>query len=91
MKTLYKCEVCERTRNSSEEAIECENGHTIVKPEIFWLIPFVGWFMVMYSVISNKNGIVIFKKGFKGEFFHMWIGFSPILFFCTYLMLISVL
>ncbi len=79
MKPLYKCEVCDRTHEKSEDAIKCENGHTIIKPKLFWLIPLVGFFMIPYSVFAYKNSIVIFDKSIKHDLMRCWITINPIL------------
>lgn len=88
MKTVYKCEVCERTKNSSEEALQCENSHTIIKPKLFWLLPFVGVFMTFYSVFRYKNGIVIFENNWKGELYRIGMTMSSVALLCLWIFFI---
>lgn len=85
MKTIYKCEICDRTHDTVEEASKCENGHTVIKMKWWWLIPFVGWFMVPYSLFSKKNAIIK-PKNFKERTMLDFILMSPIILMCLTLL-----
>ena len=79
MKPTFKCEVCERTHGSAEDALACETSHNIIQPKMFWLIPFVGIFAITYEIFSKKNAILIWGEEFKWRVFNYWVAFNPIL------------
>lgn len=34
-------------------------GKTIIHPELFWMIPLVGWFMVPYKLLTIKDCVIM--------------------------------
>ena len=82
MKTIFECDICKRSYKTSEDALKCENEHTILKSEDFkwyWYIPFVAWILVPMFLFTKKNAIIIFEKNFKGELKSFWLSTGPIL------------
>lgn len=58
-------------------------GKTIVKPELFWMIPLVGWFMIPYKLFTIDN-CVVQAKTLKEEIIILVTAFGPfILFFLS--------
>lgn len=58
-------------------------GKTIVKPELFWMIPFVGWFMIPYKLFTIDN-CVVQSKTLEEEIIMLVTAFGPfILFFLS--------
>lgn len=57
-----------RTRNTIDKVrilhdkSEDLKGMTCVKPKLFWLIPFVGWFMLPYTLVKFKNSYIEFNN-----------------------------
>lgn len=86
MKTIYKCEVCDRTHDTTEEANVCETGHNIIEVKWWWLIPFVGWFMVPISLFTKKNAIIK-PKNFKERMKLDLVIMGPILFLCLVMLI----
>ena len=41
-----------------QDSDEDMKGKTIVKPELFWMIPFVGWFMIPYKLFTIDDCVV---------------------------------
>lgn len=78
MKVTYKCEICDRSYDTSEEGVKCENEHTVIEMKCWWLIPFVGWFMVPFSLFTNKNAIIK-PKTWKERLMLDFITMGPIL------------
>jgi hypothetical protein len=68
-----------------QDSDEDMKGKTIVKPELFWMIPFVGWFMIPYKLFTIDD-CVILSESIKEKIVMMVIGFSPILLllFCLF-------
>jgi len=62
-------------------------GKTIIKPELFWMIPFVGWFMIPYKLFTIDD-CVIESKSIKEQIVMIVSSFGPIFLF-LFLMLIS--
>ena len=52
-------------------------GKTIIRPELWWMIPFVGWFMIPYKLFTIDD-CVIESKSIKDEIIMLMIGFLPI-------------
>lgn len=79
-----------RTRNTIDkvrliqDADEDMKGKTIIRPKLFWMIPFVGWFMVPYKLFTIDD-CVIESKNLKDEIIMIMIGLGP--FFLMALML----
>jgi hypothetical protein len=73
-----------RTRNTLDKVrlihdiSEDMKGKTIINPEWFWMIPFVGWFMIPYKLFTIDY-CMIESKSFKDQFIMMMVGFGPIL------------
>lgn len=82
-----------RTRNTIDKVRliqdldEDMKGKTIIKPELFWMIPFVGWFMIPYKLFTIDD-CVIQSKSIKDQIIMLMIGFGPI-FLILFLMMIS--
>ena len=82
-----------RTRNTIDkvrliqEPDEDMKGKTIIKPELFWMIPFVGWFMIPYKLFTIDD-CVIESKSIKEQIVMIVSSFGPIFLF-LFLMLIS--
>lgn len=91
MKLQFKCEKCERYYNTEDECNTCENSHTIIKPKLFWAIPFVGVFMTFYKITTSKNGLVQFGTDFKGELLRSWVFLSPPIMLLLMLLLMELL
>lgn len=53
-------------------------GKTIINPEWFWMIPFVGWFMVPYKLFTI-NDCVVEAKSIKDQFIMQVVALGPIL------------
>jgi hypothetical protein len=78
-----------RTRNTIDKVrlIQDDEEHlkgmTIIHPELFWIIPFVGWFMIPYKLFTIDDCVVTFNstKDFVVMVFSM---FSPVLLFFIY-------
>lgn len=90
---VYKCEVCEKSHKTEEEAKNCESGHTIIYPTKWWLIPLVLWILVPWYLITKKNCIVMVLPEskpkseihrFGNEMLRMWYIVGPILSICVY-------
>ena len=62
-----------------QDSDEDMKGKTIVKPELFWMIPFVGWFMIPYKLFTIDD-CVVGAKSFKEEILLIASLFSPIIF-----------
>jgi hypothetical protein len=83
-----------RTRNTIDKVRliqdldEDMKGKTIIRPELFWVIPFVGWFMIPYKLFTIDD-CVIQSKSIKDQIIMLMIGFGPI-FLILFLMMISV-
>jgi len=82
---IFKCEVCDRTYNDVETASKCEKEHTIIRPKLWWLIPFVGMFIIPYHLFTKRKAIVIFGnrngtflESLKADLWAIGIGFVPI-------------
>jgi hypothetical protein len=73
-----------RTRNTLDkvrlihDTYEDMKGKTIINPELFWMIPFVGWFMVPYKLFTIED-CVIESKSIRDQLIMMMVGFGPIL------------
>lgn len=89
MKVVCKCEICDRQYDSPKEAQECEGGHTIIKPSMYWLIPFVSMFVGIYHIITKKKAIIIYENNLKWELFRTWTFMSPILIIMAILLLLK--
>jgi hypothetical protein len=72
-----------RTRNTIDKVRliqdldEDMKGKTIIRPELFWVIPFVGWFMIPYKLFTIDD-CVIQSKSIKDQIIMLMIGFGPI-------------
>lgn len=53
-------------------------GKNIIYPQWFWIIPFIGWFMVPYKLFTIKD-CVILNENFKHDVIMTLAGFSPFL------------
>lgn len=88
MKTIYKCEVCEKTHDSIREANQCENGHIIIRPTTLWFIPVLAWFIIPFHLFTKKHSIVIFHDNkLIASLISFWIAVSPFVIFLILLML----
>lgn len=82
-----------RTRNTIDkvrliqDADEDMKGKTIINPKLFWMIPFVGWFMIPFKLFTIED-CVIESKSIKDQIVMMVVGFGPI-FLILFLMIIS--
>jgi hypothetical protein len=82
-----------RTRNTIDKVRliqdldEDMKGKTIIKPELFWMIPFVGWFMIPYKLFTIDD-CVIQSKSIKDQIVMIVSSFGPIFLF-LFLMMIS--
>lgn len=82
-----------RTRNTIDKVRliqdinEDMKGKTIIKPELFWMIPFVGWFMIPYKLFTIDD-CVIQSQSIKDQIVMIVSSFGPIFLF-LFLMLIS--
>lgn len=63
---------------------EVLKGRTIIHPELFWMIPFVGWFMVPYKLFTIKD-CVIMNESLRDSSIMMIAGFGPIIIFLLFL------
>ena len=61
--------MCANVRTSLYAVQQCEASHTVVKPPMFWMIPFVAWFMIPYTLLCKKNAVIRF--GFE-DTNNMW-------------------
>lgn len=84
MKTIYQCEICDRTHDTVDKANECESGHSVIEIKWWWLIPFVGWFMVPYSLFTKKNAIIK-PKNWKERSMLDFVLVGPFLVFILFL------
>lgn len=82
MKTIYKCEICDRAHDTAEDASKCENGHTVIKMKWWWLIR---RFMIPFSLFSKKNAIIK-PKNFKERIMLDFTLMSPIILMCLILL-----
>jgi hypothetical protein len=64
-------------------------GKTIIKPENFWMIPFVGWFMIFYKLFFVKNAVIDFGPSTLDYLRQSLIMMGPILLLITILILIN--
>lgn len=75
-----------RTRNTIDkvrlirDADEYMKGKTIIKPELFWMIPFVGWFMMPYKLFTIDD-CVIQSQSIKEQIIMIVSFFGPIFLF----------
>ena len=82
-----------RTRNTIDkvrliqEPDEDVKGKTIIHPELFWMIPFVGWFMIPFKLFTIED-CVIESKSIKDQIVMIVSSLGPIFLF-LFLMLIS--
>lgn len=82
-----------RTRNTIDkvrliqDVDEDMKGKTIIKPELFWMIPFVGWFMMPYKLFTIDD-CVIHSQSIKDQIVMIVSSFGPI-FLLLFLMIIS--
>lgn len=82
-----------RTRNTIDkvrliqDTNEDMKGKTIIKPELFWMIPFVGWFMIPYKLFTIDD-CVIQAQSIKDQIVMIVSSFGPIFLF-LFLMIIS--
>jgi hypothetical protein len=73
-----------RTRNTLDkvrlihDTSEDMKGKTIINPEWFWMIPFVGWFMIPYKLFTTED-CVIEAKSIRDQLIMIVVGFGPIL------------
>ena len=73
-----------RTRNSIDKVRLIQDkdedlkGRTIVNPELFWMIPFVGWFMITFKLFTVKDSIII-SDTIKDQIIMMVAGMLPLL------------
>ena len=73
-----------RTRNTLDkvrlihDTSEDMKGKTIIRPDWFWIIPFVGWFMIPYKLFTIDY-CVIESKSLKDQFIMFVVAFGPIL------------
>lgn len=79
MKTLYQCDVCNSIHTTEEKTLDCEKRHTIITPSWWWVIPFLGFILLIWSVMVTKNGIVIFPETKMGEIIKYSIPLGPAL------------
>lgn len=63
-------------------------GKTIIHPDWFWIIPFVGWFMVPYKLFTIED-CVIEAKSVKDQLIMNLAAIGPILLF-TFFVYLSV-
>ncbi len=80
-----KCDKCEK-----EYGVALK---TYTKPNKYWLIPFVAWFIITYDFFTEKNTILLYKDnkpmGFKQFMFEWWIFLGPFFLFFLIMHLIS--
>jgi hypothetical protein len=73
-----------RTKNTLDkvrlihDTSEDIKGKTIINPRWFWVIPFVGWFMIPYKLFTIDY-CVIESKSLKDQFIMFAVAFGPIL------------
>lgn len=73
-----------RTRNTIDKVRlihdhkEDDKGKVIVKPKWFWTIPFVGWFMIPYTLFTI-NDCIIKSENMIDDVIMLLTGLSPIL------------
>ena len=64
-------------------------GKTIIRPENFWMIPFVGWFMIPYKLFTVKDSYIDFGPSILDYLRQVVITLGPILLFILSLILLS--
>ncbi len=73
-----------RTRNTLDkvrlihDTSEDMKGKTIINPELFWMIPFVGWFMIPYKLFTIDD-CLIESKSIRDQFIMLMVGLGPLL------------
>jgi hypothetical protein len=73
-----------RTRNTLDkvrlihDTSEDMKGKTIINPELFWMIPFVGWFMIPYKLFTIDD-CVIESKSIRDQLIMLMVGLGPLL------------
>ncbi len=73
-----------RTRNTIDkvrlihDTSEDMKGKTIINPELFWMIPFVGWFMIPYKLFTLDD-CLIESKSIRDQFIMLMVGLGPLL------------
>jgi hypothetical protein len=63
-----------------QDSDEDMKGKTIVNPQLFWMIPFVGWFMIPYKLFTVDE-CVILNETFKEQIIMSVSSFGPIVLF----------
>ncbi len=71
------------------ESIKNEDlkGMNIIKPKNFWMLPFVGWFMIVYKLITVKDCCIDFGGSFLDFLKQSVILIGPILLFILLLLI----
>jgi len=73
-----------RTRNTLDKVrlihdiSEDMKGKTIINPEWFWIIPFLGWFIVPYKLFTIDE-CVIQSNSIRDQFIMMMIAMWPVI------------
>ena len=82
-----------RTRNTLDKVRllmdknEDLKGKTRIEPKNFWMIPFVGWFMIPYKLFSVKDSYIDFGPSILDYLRQATITIGPILLFVLLLLL----
>ena len=64
-------------------------GKTKIEPKNFWMIPFVGWFMIPYKLFTVKDSYIDFGPSILDYLRLVTITIGPILLFILLLLLLS--
>ncbi len=80
VRTEYICGVCGQSHKTEELANTCENTHIRIQPTNWWLIPFIGLFLIIfYSFKSDRYHIKYEEKSIMTSLKRDWIFLSPML------------
>lgn len=61
-------------------------GKAVIKPELFWMIPFVGWFMIPFKLFTIDDCVII-SDSIKEQVIMTVSAFGPIFLLLFYLTL----
>lgn len=81
-----------RTRNTIDKVRliqdpdENMKGKTTIRPELFWMIPFLGWFMIPYKLFTIED-CVIESKSIKDQIIMIISFFGPIYIFLAWILI----
>jgi hypothetical protein len=73
-----------RTRNTIDkvrlimDGEEDLKGKEVVRPELYWAIPFIGWFVIISKLFEPGKERVIINETIKDQIIMFLAGFGPI-------------